>query len=120
MSTEVFNREMRKFMNNGNHQIFSYLNDKYIKSASHHSYFRFFEDFLRDYGIISFDCEFDSKTNKYFPFVKYKENNIFFEEKGFYYLSNSPVDSEKCFEMLAYYMFEKLSFTTIENFENWK
>ncbi|EHQ41528.1 hypothetical protein [Myroides odoratus] len=105
-TTVIFNREMKKYLSSDNTEIIKLLNSRFRESNSK-TYNAFFDSFLFDYGIISFNSAPLLHKNKYIPYLNCEENNIFDEKKGITDLSDKAHTLTECEKIFANYFISK-------------
>ncbi|MFJ1354040.1 hypothetical protein ACILDV_08025 [Capnocytophaga canimorsus] len=116
---KIFESEIRNFLNENNSIVKTHIKEEYRKSIFT-SYYSFFDDFLYKYGVVSINiCGFTDEENKFIPYVKFAKRNIFWEDEGFFKLSNRGVSENMAQKLMAKYLISKLSFLSFERLKNW-
>lgn len=118
MIASYFEKEIRNFLNENDCEIRKYIKYEYLKSKIN-NYYSFFDIFLYSYGVLSINI-YHGEKNKYFPYIKFDNNNIFNEEEGFLELSIRPVGSKTAEKLMANYLISKIVFLQEDRFKNWK
>lgn len=115
----IFNSEMKKYLISDKSEITEFINKKF-KESKYETYYGFFDDFLFNYGITSFNFIPFEVGNKYIPYLNCDENNIFREKKGFTDLSSKPCSLSECHKIFAEYFISKFRFIKLETLSDWK
>jgi hypothetical protein len=119
MSTAViFNSEMKKYFDSNKSEIAEFINEKFVKSK-YETYNGFFDNFLYEYGIISFSSDPLEFGHEYIPSVNCTDNNIFKEKKGITDLSTKSHSLNDCQKIFAKYFISKFNNIDLKTLTEW-
>jgi len=119
MSTAIiFNSEMKKYFTSNKSEVAEFVNQKF-KESKYENYNGFFDDFLFNYGVISFNSGPLELGSKYIPYLNCKENNIFREKKGITDLAFKPHSLNECQKIFAKYFISKFDKIQLKTLKEW-
>lgn len=97
-----------------------YIHRQFLKSKKR-TYVRFLADFLKMYGIKSFDVLPDAAMNegKYYPYIECDEANIFGDPNGVIKLISESISAASSEKILADYILENIQRLDISVLRAW-
>lgn len=117
-TTASFDSEIKKYFAVNKSEVSEFINEKYKKS-NYKTYHDFFDDFLYNYGVISFNSSPVDFGRKNIPYLNCAENNLFSEKKGVTNLNEEPLSRNQCLKLFAGYFIKKIDSMELKTITEW-